>query len=169
MNIIVAASENNAIGCKGTMPWHLRADLQYFKATTMGHAVIMGRKTYESIGRPLPGRRNIIVTRDGLFHISPEVMSNLKPGTTVEVYHELAEVIEKAPADSFVIGGAQIYNQLWDKADCIYLTRVHTVIEEFDASVPPIPEGYTCVSRQDVAADEQNDYAVTFEVWRKSR
>ena len=76
MNIIVAASENNAIGNQGSMPWHLRADLQYFKATTKGHTVIMGRKTYESIGRPLPGRRNVVVTRDGLFHISEEVMSS---------------------------------------------------------------------------------------------
>lgn len=167
MNLFVAAAENNAIGNKGGMPWHLRVDLQYFKATTMGHAVVMGRKTYESIGRPLPGRRNIVVTRDALYHISPEVMSNLKPGTSIEVYHELEEAIEKAPADCFVIGGAQIYNALWNEADRIYLTRVHTVIEEFDASVPPIPAGFVCESQQDVAADEQNDYAVTFEVWRR--
>lgn len=167
MNIIVAASENNAIGIRGTMPWHLRADLQYFKATTMGHAVIMGRKTYESIGRPLPGRRNIIVTHNVLFHISTEVMSNLKPGTTIEVYHDLDEALEKAPSDCFVIGGAQIYNQLWNEADAIYLTRVHTVIDEFDATVPAIPVQYKCVSRQDVPADENNDYAATFEVWKR--
>lgn len=167
MNIIVAASENNAIGYQGAMPWHLRADLQYFKATTMGHAVIMGRKTYESIGRPLPGRRNIVVTTNGRYHIAPEVIAALKPGTTIEVYHELAEALEKAPADCFVIGGAQIYNQLWAEADAIYLTRVHTVVEAFDASVPPIPAGYKCVSRQDVPADEQNDYAMTFEVWKR--
>lgn len=167
MNIIVAASENNVIGNKGTMPWHLRADLQYFKATTMGHTVIMGRKTYESIGRPLPGRRNIVVTQNAVFHIKPEVIQNLKPGTTIEVYHDLDEVMEKAPTDSFVIGGAQIYNQLWDEADAIYLTRVHTVVEEYDATVPGIPVGYKCVSRQDVPADENNDYAVTFEVWKR--
>ena len=167
MNIILAASENNAIGRQGTMPWHLRADLQYFKATTMGHAVIMGRKTYESIGRPLPGRHNIIVTRDASYCIPQEVLDRIKPGTTVEVCHSVEEATEKAPIDSFVIGGAQIYNQLWTKADAIYLTRVHTVIPDFDASVPDIPEGYVCQSRQEVAADEQNDYAVTFEVWRK--
>lgn len=167
MNIIVAASENNVIGNRGTMPWHLRADLQYFKATTMGHAVIMGRKTYESIGRPLPGRRNIVVSKRALFHISPEVMSNLKLGTTIEVYHDLDEALEKAPADCFVIGGAQIYNQLWAEADAIYLTRVHTVVEEYDATVPAIPAAYKCVSRQEVPADENNDYAVTFEVWKR--
>lgn len=167
MNIIVAASENNAIGNLGSMPWHLRADLQYFKATTKGHTVIMGRKTYESIGRPLPGRRNVVVTRDGLFHISEEVMSNLKPGTSIEVYHSLAEAIEKSPADSFVIGGAQIYNQAWNDADYIYLTRVHTVIDDFDATIPPIPEGMVCISRIDVEADENNDYPVSFEVWKR--
>lgn len=168
MNIIVAASENNAIGNKGGMPWHLRADLQYLKATTTGHTVIMGRKTYESIGRPLPGRRNIVVTRDALFHIKPEVLAAMKPGTSIEVYHELAEAIEKAPDDCFVMGGAQVYNELWKEADNIYLTRVHTVIEEFDATVPPIPAGYTCVKSEDVAADEQNDFPVTFEVWKRN-
>ncbi len=168
MNIIVAASENNAIGYKGNMPWHLRADLKYFKATTTGHTVIMGRKTYESIGRPLPGRRNVVVTHDGLFHISPEVMSNLKPGTSIEIYHDLAEAIEKSPEDCFVMGGAQIYNQAWYDAGYIYLTRVHTVVEEFDASVPPIPEGFVCISRDDVEADENNDYPMTFEVWKRN-
>lgn len=149
------------------MPWHLRADLQYFRATTMGHPVVMGRKTYESIGRPLPGRRNMVVTRDVTFHIKPEVLDAMKPGTTIEVYHELAEAIEKAPADCFVIGGAQVYNELWNEADCIYLTRVHTVIEEFDASIPAIPVGFICVKSEDVAADEQNDFPVTFEVWKR--
>lgn len=168
MNIIVAASENNAIGNKGQMPWHLRADLQYFKTTTLGHTVIMGRKTYESIGRPLPGRRNIVVTQNGTFHISPEVMANLKPGTTIEVYYELAEALEKAPADSFVIGGAQIYNETWDEADRFYITRVHTVVEEFDAKVPAVPADFECVSRQDVAADADNDFDMTFEVWQRS-
>ena len=167
MNIIVAASENNAIGYQGQMPWHLGADLKYFKATTMGHAIIMGRKTYESIGRPLPGRRNIVITKNALFHVSPEVMSNLKPGTTIEVYHELAEAIEKAPADAFVIGGAQIYNAVWDDADRLYITRVHTEIQQFDASVPPVPEGFVLESAQEMPADENNDFAMTFEVWKK--
>ena len=151
------------------MPWHLRADLQYFKATTKGQTVIMGRKTYESIGRPLPGRRNVVVTRDALFHISPEVMSQLKPGTTIEVYHSLAEALEHSPADSFVIGGAQIYRQAWDEADCIYLTRVHTIVTDFDATVPPIPDDMVCVSSTDVCADADNDYDMSFEVWQRSR
>lgn len=167
MNIIVAASENNAIGYQGQMPWHLSADLKYFKSVTMGHAIIMGRKTYDSIGRPLPGRRNIIVTRNTTFHISEEVMMNLKPGTTVEVYHNLDEVIEKAPADAFVIGGAEIYNRLWLEAERLYITRVHTVIAAYDASVPDVPEGYLLENSEEAAADEKNDYSMTFEVWRR--
>lgn len=167
MNIIVAAAENNAIGYKGQMPWHLSADLKYFKSTTMGHAVIMGRKTYESIGRPLPGRRNIVVTRDPLYHISVDVMSNLKPGTSIEVYHELAEAMEKAPTDAFVIGGAQIYNELWTEAEHLYITRVHTVVDCFDAAVPAIPDGYELLSSERVEADEKNDFSMTFEVWKR--
>lgn len=168
MNIIVAAAENNAIGNKGTMPWHLRADLQYFKKVTMGHAVIMGRKTFESIGRPLPGRHNIIITRAKEVADSiREQYANaeMKPGTQVTVCNDIDEALALAPEDVFVIGGAQIYNQLWDKASRIYLTRVHTTIEEFDASVPEMPALMHCTYREDVAADDQNDYPVTFEVW----
>lgn len=180
MNIIVAASENNAIGNKGTMPWHLNADLRYLRQTTMGHAVIMGRKTYESIGKPLPGRRNIVVTRNADFQISAEAlqqmgMANLKavdegkPQASIEVYDSLEEALKAAPADAFIMGGAQIYNQAWQQADAIYLTRVHTTIGEFDASIPAIPEGYVCETVAEAPADEKNDYPVTFEIWRKSK
>lgn len=167
MNIIVAAAENNAIGFQGQMPWHLSADLKYFKATTMGHAVIMGRKTYESIGRPLPGRRNIIVTRDASYAIDPVLLENLKPGTSVEVFTSLEDALKNAPADAFVIGGAQIYNLFWPHAEKLYITRVHTTITEFDAAVPAVPEGYQLTFSEDHEADEKNDYPVTFEVWEK--
>ncbi len=167
MNIIVAAAENNAIGFQGQMPWHLSADLKYFKATTMGHAVIMGRKTYESIGRPLPGRRNIIVTRDESYAIAPELLENLKPGTSVEIYTSLEAALAASPEDAFVIGGAQIYNLFWPHAERLYITRVHTTIDEYDASIPAVPEGYTLTFSEDHEADEKNDYPVTFEVWEK--
>lgn len=168
MNIIVAAAENNAIGYQGQMPWHLSADLKYFKATTMGHAVIMGRKTYESIGRPLPGRRNIIVTRDANYAIDPAILENLKPGTSVEIYTSLDDALAAAPADAFVIGGAQIYQLFWPHAERLYITRVHIIINEYDAVVPPVPEGYRLLSAEDVSADEKNDYDMTFEVWEKA-
>lgn len=168
MNIIVAAAENNAIGYQGQMPWHLSADLKYFKATTMGHAVIMGRKTYESIGRPLPGRRNIIVTRDTNYVVDPVLLENLKPGTSVEIYTSLDAALETAPADAFVIGGAQIYNLFWPHAERLYITRVHIIINEYDAAIPAVPEGYRLISSEDASADEKNDYPMTFEVWEKA-
>jgi len=159
MNIIVAASENNVIGNKGGMPWHLGADLKYFKATTMGHAIIMGRKTFESIGRALPGRRNMVISRNKDFQV-PE---------GVELYASLEEALKAAPEDAFVMGGGQIYNQAWPLASRYYITRVHTIIEEFDTVVPALPEGCTLISAEDHAADEKNDYDVTFEVWETSR
>lgn len=179
MNIIVAASENNVIGYQGTMPWHLSADLKYFRATTMGHAVIMGRKTFESIGRPLPGRRNIIVTRNPDFQVSDQVLelmgeANLKaieagkPQASVEVYASLDEALKAAPEDAFVIGGGEIYNQAWPLASSYYITRVHTVIDKFDTTIPAVPEGCTLVQSIDAEADEKNDYAMTFEVWHKA-
>ena len=176
MNIIVAASENNVIGNKGEMPWHLGADLKNFRKTTMGHAIIMGRKTFESIGRPLPGRRNIVISRNPDFQISEEVLQKMglanlkavdegKPQASIEVCESLDEALRQAPEDAFVIGGGQIYNQAWPKASRYYITRVHTTIEEFDTTVPPVPVGCSLVYSEEVAADEQNDYPMTFEVW----
>ncbi|MBR0037789.1 MAG: dihydrofolate reductase [Bacteroidales bacterium] len=178
MNIIVAASENNAIGNKGAMPWHLGADLKYFKKTTMGHAIIMGRKTFESIGRPLPGRRNIIISRNPDFQVSDEVltkmgMSNLKaveegkPQASIEIYASLEEALKQAPEDAFVIGGGQIYNQAWPLATHYYITRVHTSIEAYDTTIPPVPEGCRLTYSEEVPADANNDYPLTFEVWEK--
>lgn len=168
MNIIVAASENLAIGYQGQMPWHLGADLRYFKQTTLGHPVVMGRKTYESIGRPLPGRHNIVVTRDADYCVAPEVLSAMKEGTRLTICTGgLDEAIAMAGPDAFIIGGAQIYNQAWPMAQRIYLTRVHATVEQFDASIPPVPEGFRLVSSQEHPADEKNDYAMTFEVWER--
>ena len=157
MTIIVAASENNVIGNKGGMPWHLSADLKYFKQTTMGHAINMGRKNFESIGRALPGRRNIVISRQ----------EDLQLPEGVELFPSLDAALAASPDDAFVIGGGQIYTQAWDKADRFYITRVHTVIEEYDTVIPPLPQGFKLVSSQDVPADEKNDYPVTFEVWEK--
>ena len=157
MNIIVAASENNVIGNKGGMPWHLGADLKYFKATTMGHAIIMGRKTFESIGRALPGRRNMVISRN----------KDLPVPEGVELYPSLDEALRAAPDDAFVMGGGQIYNQAWPLATHYYITRVHTTIPEFDTTVPPVPSGCRLVSAEDHPADEKNDYPVTFEVWER--
>jgi dihydrofolate reductase len=122
--IIAAVAQNRAIGVGGRLPWHISEDLKRFKRLTMGHAILMGRKTFESIGRPLPGRRNIVLSSH--------------PLTGVETYSTLNAALD-ALADQervFVIGGGQLYAQLLERADEIYLTLVHTEVEA-DTYFPP--------------------------------
>lgn len=158
LSIIVAADERGAIGLGGQMPWHLPADLRYFKTTTVGHPVIMGRKTYASIGRPLPGRRNLVVSRQADLHLEG-----------CEVYPSLEAALEAVQAaDAFVIGGAQIYRQAWPLAQRLYLTRVHTTVAEYDAAIPAVaPEEWTRTAATDYPADEKNAYSLTFEVYER--
>lgn len=122
ISLIAACSENRVIGNGGKIPWHLADDFRRFKACTMGHPIIMGRKTHESIGRPLPGRTNIVITRDRGREIF---------GCTV--VSSLTEAIEKAreiDADEiFVIGGGQIYLEALPQADRLYLTLIHAIID----------------------------------------
>ena len=113
ISLIVAIAKNGVIGCEGKMPWHIPEDLRYFKRLTTGHTVIMGRKTFESLGRPLPNRTNVVVTRQKDYR--PE---------GVEVVHSLEEAVAKHP-DAFVIGGAEIYRQALPLADELYITKVH--------------------------------------------
>lgn len=118
LTLIVAMSRNHVIGRAGQLPWHLPEDLQHFKATTMGHPIIMGRKTYESIGRPLPGRRNIVVTRNADYQAEG-----------ITIVHSLDEAIEHCvDQDAFVIGGAQLYAQALPRANRIYLTLIDSEI-----------------------------------------
>lgn len=152
ISLIVAAAENNVIGRDGTMPWHLRADLLRFKSLTMGKPVVMGRRTHESIGKPLPGRRNIVVTRRADYQA---------PGC--EVVGSIDEAIEAAAdaAEIMVIGGGDIYRQLLPRADRIYLTRVHVdcdgdaVFPEFD------PDEWRVTEEAAHAADDANDHDFT--------
>ncbi len=153
VSIIAAMSENRVIGVRNALPWHLPADLRHFRSLTMGHTVIAGRKNYESIGRPLPGRTNIIVTRDPAYRA---------PGCTV--VHSIDAALEAAGADNeiFVIGGAQIYEQTIRLAERMYLTLVHARIEG-DAFFPPFDPGeWNEIEREQHAADERHVYAYTF-------
>lgn len=147
-SLIVAAAENGTIGQYGRIPWHLSADLRYFKQVTMGAAVIMGRKTYESIGFALPGRSNIVVTRNEKFQAPDvDVALNLE-----DALSKARAILEKEGGEeSFVIGGAEIYAQAMRMADRIYLTRVHA---EFPGDVffPPLEEG----SWKEVASEKQS-------------
>ncbi len=118
LTIIVAASMNNVIGLDNKLPWKIKEDLQRFKALTMGHPIIMGRKTYESIGKPLPGRENIVLTNN------PQYENN-----GITIYNSLEEAQRAvAEQDAFIIGGAQIYREGMNFATRIELTRVHKVI-----------------------------------------
>lgn len=135
VSLIVAMAANRTIGLDGGMPWHLPGDLKFFKRTTMGHPVVMGRKTYQAIGGALPGRANIVVTRNKKF-----------TAADADVVHDLPAALRKAKAlaeiggmgEIFVIGGADIYAQALDRADRIYMTEVEgdfpgdTLFPEFD-------------------------------------
>lgn len=152
ISLIVAAAENDVIGRDGTMPWHLWTDLLRFKALTMGKPVVMGRRTHESIGRPLPGRRNIVVTRRADYEA---------PGC--EVVGSIDEAIEAAEdaTEIMVIGGGEIYRQLLPRADRIYLTRVHLDCDG-DAYFPGLdPDEWRVTEEAAHAADAANDHAFT--------
>jgi dihydrofolate reductase len=149
-SLIVAAAENGAIGKDNQLLWHLPDDLRLFKRLTTGHAIVMGRKTYESIGRPLPNRESVILTRQTGYDL---------PGATV------VATLEEALAgreDVFVIGGAEIYRLALPVTDRIYLTEVHTRIEG-DAFFE-IPAGWKEVSREHHPADEKHAYSFDFVV-----
>lgn len=160
--LIVAQSENRVIGRNNALPWHLSEDLKYFKKVTLGKVIIMGRKTYESIGRPLPGRTNVVVTRD--------------PGWSadgVTVVHSLEQAVEQAAAiseingvdEAMLIGGAELYAQALPLARRLYLTQVHHQVSG-DAYFPVLESAqWQQVGRQDFDAVEPNPYNYSFIVF----
>ena len=165
--IIVAIADNNAIGRDNALLWHISEDLKFFRRTTSGHPVIMGRKTYESIGRPLPKRTNIVVSR-GDF--APE--GTLLAGSLAEAFM-LAESssysavetcsTELCPQRCFVIGGGQIYAQALESADRLIVTHVHTVIENADTFFPEIdPQQWKVDNRSELYTDEETGYTFEF-------
>ncbi|WP_163100916.1 dihydrofolate reductase [Peribacillus alkalitolerans] len=160
ISFILAMDENRVIGKDNQLPWHLPADLKYFKKVTMGHPVVMGRKTYESIGRLLPGRENIILTRDHDYSVEGGI-----------VFHSVEEFMDYAKKDPneeyFVIGGAEIFNLLMDKVDILYITEIHATFEG-DTFFPEIKEDiWTLVSSEKGVTDEKNLYPHTFLVYKK--
>lgn len=156
--MIVAMGENRGIGKDGGMPWHLPADLKHFKQLTMDKPVIMGRRTFESIGKPLPGRTNIIVTRDPGYSMDGiTVVNSFKDGL-----HEALEVAKQdGVKEIMVIGGATLYEAFMPHAKRIYLTEIK---HSFDADThfPPLDFGWEEVSRESHEADDDNPYAYDF-------
>ena len=158
---IVAASENNIIGVKNGLPWRLPNDFKYFKNKTWGMPVIMGRHTYESMEKDLPGRINIVVTKKIDWH--PK---------NVFVTHTIEEAVAKAKEtearEIFIIGGGEIFSQTMDNVDRIYLTRVHTTVEG-DTSYPELDVSkWKRIKEDSFPADEKNNYPYTFEIWEKT-
>jgi dihydrofolate reductase len=158
ISLIVAAAENDVIGRAGRLPWRLPADLRHFKQLTMGHHLIMGRKTFESIGRPLPGRTSIVLSRRQDFP-APEVL----------LAGSLDEALRRAGGDGevFIVGGADVYRQALPLADRIYLTRVHADIAG-DTYFPALPPGQWVLreSRRQ-AADAKNEYDYSFLLYER--
>jgi len=153
--LICAMSENRVIGRDNGLPWHLSEDLKYFKRTTMGNCMIMGRNTWESIGRALPGRTSIVITGNAEYQAEgAEVVASLQQAI------QRAESISKetGSTDAFVIGGAVLYQAALPLADALHLTRVHAEVEgdtylhEFDES------NWKEISRKEYQADESNHY-----------
>lgn len=153
VTLVVAATDDGVIGKAGGLPWHLPADLAHFKRVTMGHPIVMGRRTYASIGRALPGRLNVVVTRDRTF---------AAPG--VVVAHSLDEALTAcgdAP-ELMVIGGGELYRETLPRATRVHLTRVHAAIDG-DTHFPALdPEVWVEVARQERPADERNAYPLSF-------
>jgi dihydrofolate reductase len=160
MSIIVAVAENGIIGRGGALPWRLSDDLRRFKQLTMGHTIIMGRRTWESIGRALPGRRTLVVSR------SPDFRTNVDGTDTVTSLDKALEIAEAAnEVEAFVIGGAELYRESLDRANRLYLTRVCAAVEG-DTSFPDVNwNSWQLVESEEHDACEKNEYAYRFETY----
>jgi dihydrofolate reductase len=156
LSLIAALARNRVIGIENRLPWHLPEDLRYFKTTTQGKPVIMGRKTYDSIGRPLPGRHNIVLTRDGCWQADG-----------VTVVHDLDAALQAAGnvPEVFLIGGATLYAEALPKADRLYLTEIDADFVG-DAMFPAWPhESFTLVSAE---THQGKDFAYRFAVYART-
>lgn len=161
ISIIAAMDENRAIGIDNRLPWRLSYDLKRFKKLTLGHHIIMGRKTFESIGKALPGRENIIVTRN-LSFLAPGCMVTNSPLEAIELARKRGE------EEVFVIGGEEIFRNVMDIADKFYLTIVHSC-GNADIYFPEFNLDYWQEEfSETIPADESNEFATTFKILERS-
>lgn len=162
-SMIAAVSTNNVIGKNGQLPWHLKADLQRFKKLTENHTIIMGRRCFESIGKPLPNRTNVVVSSNTDLEI---------PGCIVKPSLQYAADYANSRYDStpFIIGGGTLYRQAINLVNVLYLTRVHTIIEDGDVFFPELDMSkWNIEHTEDVPADKDNDFDTTFMILRRKR
>lgn len=159
--IVVAASENNAIGVNNDLPWRLPDDLRFFKKVTMGKPVLMGRKTFESLGKPLPGRLNIVLSRSAIE--LPESVMHFSTYADAIAY-----LREQNTEELCIIGGGQIFEQVLAEADQLYLTRVHTLIPDADIFFPAIDEAeWDLVWESFHDQDEKHAFSFTFKQYKR--
>ena len=159
LSLIVAISNNGVIGHQGQLPWHLSADLQRFKRITMGHHIIMGRVTYESIDRLLPGRTSVILTRQQDYAIEGALVAG-----SIGVACDLAAADEEA----FIIGGSSVYESALDIVERIYLTRVLADVQG-DTFFPPLElVKWQLVESEELSADDRNDHDYRFEIYDRA-
>lgn len=161
VSAIVAVAKNGVIGKGNQIPWYLPADLQYFKRTTLNHHIIMGRKSFLSIGRPLPHRTNVVVTRDPFF-----VANGCSVARSIQEALEMA--YDNGDSEVFIIGGGQIYKDslpFWDK---LYLTEVDIEVPDGEVFFPALDYSeWTLISEDEYPADNKNEYDYTFKVFEK--
>ena len=162
-SMIVAVSDNNVIGKNGQLPWHLKTDLQRFKKLTENHTIIMGKNCFNSIGKPLPNRTNVVVSSNTDLEI---------PGCIVKPSLQYAADYVNSRYDStpFIIGGGTLYRQAINLVNVLYLTRVHTIIEDGDVFFPELDMSKWDIEHsEDVPADKDNDFDTTFMILRRKR
>ena len=161
LSAIVAAAEDNAIGKDNDLLWRLPDDMKFFKETTSGHAVLMGRKTLESFNRPLPRRENIVITRNPDYAVE-----GIHKAASIEEAIKIAETLEESEA--FLLGGGEIYKIGLKYCDRVYLTRVHAFFPEAQAWFPELdPEEWKVTWEQFHPADERHAYAMTFYTYER--
>jgi dihydrofolate reductase len=165
--LIVAVADNGVIGARGAIPWRLKSDMQRFKALTIGKPVVMGRKTFASIGRPLPGRTNIVVTRDANFRAGGAVVTS---SFTEARAVALGDALRRLATDIAVIGGAQIYAQCMDIADRLEITEVHARPEgdTYFAAIDPADWEEVARVRNSASPDDSADFSYVTYRRRKS-
>lgn len=166
LTLVVAVAENGVIGKEGGLPWHLSSDLKRFKADTIGKPIIMGRKTYLSIGKPLPGRDNIVVTRDQSFCPDGVIVA----ATLDAALNEAGDAARRMGADDIaVIGGGEIYRQLFERADRLILTHVFAT-PDGDTLFPPVnPDDWDVLTSEDYPAGEKDSHATRRVVYQRRR
>ena len=163
LSVIVAMAQNRVIGLNNQMPWHLPADLAWFKKNTLNKPVIMGRKTFESIGRPLPNRHNIVISRQ--IESIDNKISNVSWVKSIDEAISLAQ--KQQPDEVFIIGGGNIYKQVLPLIDRLYLTHIDAELQGDTYFPDYLPEQWQVIYQQDHQADEKNSYPYQFKILQR--